>query len=88
MTKTTPYQTIYISPGLTVAARPALGRWVVRWRWASGAERHGVWMSTQRWNLGEWIPITPQAPPEAIDAVEGWLRSHPVPVPGAAEVTP
>jgi hypothetical protein len=83
MTKTTPYQTIYSSPQATVAVRPALGRWVVRWSWPSGAERHGVWMSTHKWNPREWTPTMAQVPPEAIDAVEGWLRAHPVPVPGA-----
>jgi hypothetical protein len=86
MTKTTTYQTIYISPSLTVAVRPALGRWVVRWRWAGRVDRYAAWLPGQGWNPREWSPTMVVVSLEAIDAVEDWLRSHPAP--GAAPVTP
>jgi hypothetical protein len=90
MSKTTAYQIIHARPGLRVAARPALGRWVVRWRWSTGlADRYGVWLPTQRWNLREWQPTMGfLVPLEAVNAVEAWLRAHPMPAFGTAGVKP
>jgi len=81
MTKTTTYQTIYISPSLKVAARPALGRWVVRWSWAGRVDRYAAWLPGQGWNPREWTPTMTVVSLEAIDAVESWLQDRPVPRP-------
>jgi len=70
--------------GLAITARPAMGRWVLKFAYSTTSGRkkveHTTWIDRIGWGLRQWQPL-PDSEARAI--AEAWLRAHPVPVPGA-----
>ena len=69
---------------LAITARPAMGRWALRFAFTSDSGRtkveHTTWSRASGWNPRAWHPL-PGSDARAI--AEAWLLANPVPVPGA-----
>ena len=69
---------------LVLTARPALGRWALKFAFSTlggrTKDRHGAW-NGRGWVEGLWRPL-PDSQTHAI-AVD-WLKANHVPVPGVA----
>jgi hypothetical protein len=69
---------------LILTARPALGRWALRFAFSTfggrAKERHAAW-NGRGWVEGLWRPM-PDSRTHAIAVA--WLKANPVPVPGVA----
>ena len=79
--------TIYTGPAdgwhLTITARPAVGRWVLKFTYSTDNSRtkdeYTTWINGIGWGLRQWQPL---ADSEARAIAETWLLANPVPVPG------
>ncbi len=77
---------IYAGPAdgwnLAITARPALGRWIVKFEFTKSNRkkiRVGAWLADKRWHPTLWSPGLGS---EARAIAESWLKANPVPVLG------
>jgi hypothetical protein len=88
-------RSIYTGPadgwGLVITARPALGRWIVKFEYTKNGQaktRTGAWLACGRWVSTRF---SPDGGSDARAIAEAWLKAHPVPAPGrvvTAKVVP